>query len=74
MKDVENVKIVEHIDNIEQDFRMLDNIFKCMNVYWRGEGATAIMDTYKGLDNDIESIRRNMLYLKENIATQKGDA
>lgn len=65
------IKILEHIDNIEQDFRMLDNIFKCMNVYWQGEGATAVIDTYRSLDNDIDSIRKNMLYLKENILSKE---
>ncbi len=64
---MEKLKILEHIDNIEQDFRMLDNIFKCMNVYWQGEGATAVIDTYRNLDSDIDSIRKNMLYLKANI-------
>lgn len=64
---MEELKILEHIDNIEQDFRMLDNIFKCMNVYWQGEGATAVINTYRNLYSDIDSIRKNMLYLKENI-------
>lgn len=67
-------KIVEHIDNIEQDFRMLDNIFKCMNVYWKGEGAIAINDTYRNLTNDIDVIRDNMLKLKKAIANGMGEA
>ena len=57
-------KILEHIENIEQDFRMLDNIFKCMNIYWKGEGADAIFKTYLNLANEIDDIRSHLAQLK----------
>ena len=54
-------KILEHIENIEQDFRMLDNIFKCMNMYWKGDGADAIINTYQNIKTKIISAICNSL-------------
>ena len=58
------LKILKHIDNIEQDFKILDNIFKCMNIYWKGEGADAIFKTYLNLANEIDDIRSHLAQLK----------
>lgn len=60
-------RILEHIDNLEQDFRMLDNIFKCMNMYWKGDGADAVINTYKDLGKDIEEVREHLAKLKGMI-------
>ena len=57
-------KIIRHIDNIEQDFKMLDNIFKCMNIYWKGEGADAILSTYRNMTDDISDIKLHLVQLK----------
>ena len=51
------LKIIKHIDNIEQYFKILDNIFKCMNIYWKGEGADAILSTYRNMTDDISDIK-----------------
>ena len=58
------LKIIRHIDNIEQDFKMLDNIFKCMNIYWKGEGADAILSTYRNMTDDISDIKLHLVQLK----------
>ena len=58
------LKIIRHIDNIEQDFKMLDNIFKCMNIYWKGEGADAILNTYRSMTDDISDIKLHLVQLK----------
>ena len=58
------LKIIRHIDNIEQDFKMLDNIFKCMNIYWKGEGADAILNTYRNMTDDISDIKLHLVQLK----------
>lgn len=57
-------KILEHIENIEQDFRMLDNIFKCMNMYWKGDGADAIINTYQNINCDMEIVAKHLTQLK----------
>lgn len=58
------LKIIKHIDNIEQDFKILDNIFKCMNIYWKGEGADAILSTYRNMTDDISDIKLHLVQLK----------
>lgn len=58
------LKIIKHIDNIEQDFKILDNIFKCMNIYWKGEGADAILNTYRNMTDDISDIKLHLVQLK----------
>ena len=58
------LKIIKHIDNIEQDFKILDNIFKCMNIYWKGEGADAILNTYRSMTDDISDIKLHLVQLK----------
>ena len=60
-------KIKQHIDNIEQDFRLLDNIFKCIEVYWKGDAAVAVQDRYTDIKEDISDIRSNLLKLKESL-------
>ena len=56
--------IIRHIDNIEQDFKMLDNIFKCMNIYWKGEGADAVINTYLDMADEINEIKVHLALLK----------
>ena len=63
----ENIRIIEHIDNLEQDFRMLDNIFKYINMYWKGQGAIAVQDMYCNIQKDIEDVRKNLLKYRENF-------
>ena len=58
------LKIIRHIDNIEQDFKMLDNIFKCMNIYWKGEGADAVINTYLDMADEINEIKVHLALLK----------
>lgn len=58
------LKIIRHIDNIEQDFKMLDNIFKCMNIYWKGEGADAVINTYRNMEDEINEIKVHLDLLK----------
>lgn len=60
-------KIKRHIDNIEEDFRLLDNIFRCMDVYWKGEAAVAVQDRYIDIKEEILVIRDNILKLKEYL-------
>ena len=56
--------IIRHIDNIEQDFKILDNIFKCMNIYWKGEGADAVINTYRNMEDEINEIKVHLDLLK----------
>ena len=58
------LKIIRQIDNIEQDFKMLDNIFKCMNIYWKGEGADAVINTYRNMEDEINEIKVHLDLLK----------
>ena len=58
------LKIIKHIDNIEQDFKILDNIFKCMNIYWKGEGADAVINTYRNMEDEINEIKVHLDLLK----------
>ena len=58
------LKIIRHIDNIEQNFKMLDNIFKCMNIYWKGEGADAVINTYRNMEDEINEIKVHLDLLK----------
>ena len=57
-------EILRHIDNIEQDFKMLDNIFRCMNIYWKGEGADAVINTYRNMEDEINEIKVHLDLLK----------
>ena len=63
--------IVSKIENIEQNLKMLDNIFKCFSTYWNGESAMAVQDLYKGLSEDIENTKKYLELIMKKIGTQE---
>ena len=46
-------KILLKIENIEQNLRLVDNIFNSINTYWVGDSADAVQELYGFLKEDI---------------------
>lgn len=55
------------IENIEQGYRIIDNIFKCMPIYWKGEAAESIQDIYSELRVEIDSHLEFLDLLKKQL-------
>ena len=46
-------QVLVRVENIQQNLKLVDNIFKCMRTYWGGENADAIQELYSLLQKDI---------------------
>ena len=57
------------LENIEDNFKVLDNIFKCIQVYYKGESADAIADLYSCIKEDIDISSDFIKRLKSNLGS-----
>ena len=55
------------IENIEDNFRLLDNVFRCMNIYHKGKAAEAIADVYGQVKIEIDVAIADLRKIKESI-------
>ena len=55
------------IENIEENFKMLDNIFKTMPIYFKGETSDAITELYGLLKEDISKTIDFMSMIKASM-------
>ena len=69
----EDVKkdILLKIENIEHGYRMIDNIFKCMPMYWKGEAADSIQDIYIELREEIDIHIKHLDMIKKQLMIDK---
>ena len=63
------------IENIQQGYRIIDNIFKCMPIYWNGEADESIQAMYSELKVEIDLHIRYLDLLKKQLLldTRGGD-
>ncbi|MBE5935560.1 MAG: hypothetical protein E7262_07185 [Lachnospiraceae bacterium] len=56
-------------EEIQQNLKMIDNIFKCMPLYWQGDTADIVMDLYKDIVEDMNKSAEYLDMLKEECSS-----
>ena len=60
-------EVLSKIENIEQNLKIIDNIFKCIPLYWQGESAMGIQELYSQLQGEIDKSVEYMERVKSKL-------
>ena len=64
-------EVLVRVENIQQNLKMIDNIFKCMKTYWVGKNSDAIQELYCGLQQDICKATDYLEYIIDNVVSEE---
>ena len=60
-------ELLVSIENIEDNFKVIDSVFRSMNIYHKGKAADAIADVYSQVKEEIDVAIFDLGKLKESI-------
>ena len=63
-------EMLVRIENIQQNLKIIDNIFGCMKTYWTGDSADSVQELYGELKEDIS---RSEEFLANIVDCYSGD-
>ena len=62
-------EVLLKIENIEQNLKMIDNIFKCMDMYWQGDTAQGVQNLYRDVNDNILQSKEFIKNIKASLGS-----